>query len=353
MSCRTVLPLFCAAFFSMSLTKPSPAQIANPWRITAATEAPMPRAKSGRFTIELGIKLGTGRAAAKPQTGSGVETTGWWVNDSRPSHSCCTLSCAGTTAPQPCTGTWYREIEGAVVSATFSGDEMKLCMTHCDEGGTICFTITADYTMTKEGLVHGVVTGADVAAKRGSNASAGALCVMPLAAMAAELQKLVDCPFSFRTKTTSAGVMVSNLKIAAEGMDKQTLAMVCGMFKPAPDGKLPSPRVTNRVLSNGHFQCPSYPAVVEYPFQAVPPTRPSVPATVVPAGGMVPPTLPQSFAPPRPMNVPAGEFEMMAGVFGQLLNAPGAPSASPALVPAPVRVPTLAPPLVRRIERPR
>ena len=118
-------------------------------------------------------------------------------------------------------GTWYREIEGAVFSATFSGDEMKLCMTQRDEGARCCFTITADYAITKEGLVHGVVTGVDVEVKLGPTSQVLEGCVvMPPAAITAELQKFVDSPFSFRTKTTSAGVMVSNLKFAAEGMDR-------------------------------------------------------------------------------------------------------------------------------------
>ena len=115
----------------------------------------------------------------------------------------------------------------AVIAATFSGDEMKLCMTQCDGENTICFTLIADYSITKEGLVHGVVTGVDIDVKRDPRAAAGGLCVMPPAAIAAELQKFVDSPFSFRTKTTSAGVMVSNLKFAAEGMDRPDLMIAC------------------------------------------------------------------------------------------------------------------------------
>ncbi len=39
--------------------------------------------------------------------------------------------------------------------------------------------------------------------------------------MAMELQAFVDSPFSFRVKQTSNGMMVTNMKIAAEGMDEE------------------------------------------------------------------------------------------------------------------------------------
>jgi hypothetical protein len=247
-------------------------------------------------------------------------------------------------------GTWYREIEGAVFSATFSGDEMKICMTQCEGGSAICFTLTADYAMTKEGLIHGVVTGVDIETKLDPITPAGARGSMPPAAMAAELQKFVDSPFSFRTKTTSAGVMVSNLKFAAAGLDMEQLAVVCGMFKPAANGKVPDPKrtksATSAVSRCETLECQPMRA---NPYQPVPTNgaQPPVSLPVVPAGGMVPPGVPQSFAPSKPTNVPLGDFGVIAEVFGQMLDAKLPP------MPAPVPIPTMQVPTPPRIERPR
>ena len=62
------------------------------------------------------------------------------------------------------------------------------------------------------------------------------------ASISAELQATVDCPFAFRIRRTSSGVMVSNLKLAGEAIDKEALAMACGMFKYAADGNGASPK---------------------------------------------------------------------------------------------------------------
>jgi hypothetical protein len=233
-------------------------------------------------------------------------------------------------------GTWYREIEGAVFSATFAGDELKVRMTQCEDGLAMCFTVIADYAVTKDGIVHGVVTGVDVQASRGAGRTGS--CALPTAALSAELQKLVDCPFSLRTRVTSAGVMVSNLKIALVGMEKPDLVMACGMFKHAADGKVPSPTpvktVGGTMVPRGMPACGTC--------RDLPPTLPDVtPASYPPAS---------SYSPPRPTNVPAGEFGMMAEVFGQMLG----PKPQPLpLVAPPAPVPTMPVPTAPRIEKPR
>ena len=127
-------------------------------------------------------------------------------------------------------GTWYREANGMVITVTLAGDEMKICTTMSDDTHTACVTLTADYAITKEGIVHGIVTGADVSGKSLGNGD-GSPGDGPLEA-SAEYQKLVDCPFSFRAKMTSAGVMISNFKMAAADLDKDDLAMACGLYKP-------------------------------------------------------------------------------------------------------------------------
>ena len=60
------------------------------------------------------------------------------------------------------------------------------------------------------------------------------------------LHGLMDCPFSFRTRTTSEGLMVSNTKfpmaeLDAKGIDtKEMLALLGGMYKQCNDVSLPT-----------------------------------------------------------------------------------------------------------------
>jgi hypothetical protein len=258
---------------------------------------------------------------------------------------------AGRTepGPQPCcdkasykpTGTWYRDLDGAVIAATFAKDELKLCMTQNADGHEVRVTLTAEYAVTKEGLVHGVVTGADVEVTGGKAGGCGPVFGMELAGFAAELQELVDCPFSFRMKHTSAGVMVTRLRVGGipgkelSAGDMPVTAFLCGMYKPAADGKVPDPKPMKTYLGGltrregtacaGGMPLPSphspqyFPADPAFPLHrelASQDAPPCVPVVVCPN----PPPCPGGWCPRQPGNVPAVEFDMMAEAFGQMLG---------------------------------
>ncbi len=142
-------------------------------------------------------------------------------------------------APNPLLGTWYRELPGTVISATFTHDELKLYLTQSVEGHTASCTITAHYTLTKDGLVYGAITGADVDIKIDPKTGESPFD-SAVVELATGLQQLVDAPFSFRTKMTSAGLMVSGLKCSTQ-MAKGETDIFGGMFKPAKDGRVPVP----------------------------------------------------------------------------------------------------------------
>lgn len=163
-------------------------------------------------------------------------------------HSCC-----NTPVSAPCcakanslAGTWVHELENAVIAVTVTGDEMKICLSQKIEGTIQSVTLTADYTMSKDGLVHGVITGLEVAEKHDSTATPSLPNAAPNNAIYSAIQTLVDCPFSFRTRITSLGLMVSNLKVATPqefGVSpKETLAVICGMYKLSKDGTVPAPK---------------------------------------------------------------------------------------------------------------
>ena len=69
-------------------------------------------------------------------------------------------------------GKWCRELPGCSVVATLAGDELKFCISEgVADNARICVTLTADYTLTKDGLVYGVFTGVDVSVKQDQKAA--------------------------------------------------------------------------------------------------------------------------------------------------------------------------------------
>ncbi|MCI0705227.1 MAG: hypothetical protein L0241_29560 [Planctomycetia bacterium] len=150
----------------------------------------------------------------------------------------------------PIIGTWARELPEIVFSATFTPEELKMCMTQKVDGHTLKVMLTAHYTITKDGLVYGAITGCDVDVccdlKKSDGPSSGEALEM-----AAELCSLVDAPFSFRVKHTSSGLMISHVKCAIPDTDE--LGMLGGMYKPAKNCCVPMPRPesTKQIITTG------------------------------------------------------------------------------------------------------
>jgi hypothetical protein len=218
-----------------------------------------------------------------------------------------------------------------VIAATFADTELTMVLTQNAEGAMARVTLTADYAITKEGVVHGVITGLDVDVKSTTPGSRMNCALATMDGMA-ELQKFVDCPFSFRVKSTAAGMMVSNLKLAVEGVSAKDLAIGCGMFRQAVDGKIPVPEaIPARVLS----RCEAPSAVPSSCTPAWSTGSASVYGNRVPAGVMPPGATVPGWSPTRPANVPASDFGMMAEVFGQMMGTPSANyrQAAPTMLP--------------------
>ncbi len=250
-------------------------------------------------------------------------------------------------------GTWYRDSSLARTVATFTRDEMKLCVT--PRAGTAgakgeTIILTAHYTLTADGLVYGAITGADVDVdSKGGEAAELMACVHALA----------DRPFSFRVKHTSAGLMVSGLKLSAfDTGDEKDAQAFGGLYKCAQDGKVPAPAT---VKADRVGRCESGSGVIEVVLAA--PTGPVVApprvfigepgervgidfnVTLPPPGGALAPAQWTVIAPPAvaPSNPtpqsprPFDPMKLMAGdVFGQLLQQSGVTPSPPACVLPPL-----------------
>lgn len=156
----------------------------------------------------------------------------------------CPMCTRASATPNPLIGTWHRKIGRCAAVITFTHDEMKMCLTRTEDEQKLVVTVTAQYTLTKEGLVYGAITGADLedpeGRKMGKDDLDGDLDEIVLL-----LQSLADHPFSFRAKMTSAGLMVSNVKVAPpEEIDPEDFALLGGLYKQAKNGSLSCPLAT-------------------------------------------------------------------------------------------------------------
>ncbi len=222
-------------------------------------------------------------------------------------------------------GTWYRELPGIVIAATFTHDELKLCVTQTEGGHTATITLTAHYALTKDGLVYGAITGGDVDMKSDPKAGPSPFGMGSIE-LSMVIQALVDAPFSVRTKATSAGLMVSGARCGLPngGHEAESVQLFGGLFKSAKNGTVPAPvsaKTTRGGKCDSGFNpsdCPVAAPTNPYPsmpvpqppggferigidFSTNPPTR-SVPAQPVPCPPQ--PVGADSFGPPFLSKIP-------------------------------------------------
>jgi hypothetical protein len=307
-----------------------------------------------------------------PHVGScvtGTESVGLRIlADERP---CCQKSTPAAACPACCskagklTGTWFREYEGGVISVTFAGDELKLTSRQVEDDVTVTMTVLADHAITRDGLVHGAITGIDCNAKRQSQ-------FLPGEQLPKEAIAVIDHPFSFRTRLTSEGLMISNLKVAFDPeVMEDSFSLIGGMYTYSKDGTVPEPRVSRttnnqkgRTLPSGRYleHTPQYvplqPVVDNGPVFLMPECCTPVAAPApreckAPACTMGCLTGTLSFelrlAPPPPANVPEASYDVLATTLNQMLKSQEQPSC-PTLPPCPV-VPGIACPPCPAMQR--
>jgi hypothetical protein len=222
-------------------------------------------------------------------------------------------------------GTWYKEVPGAVVSVTFGPDGDTLTARVCGacDGTTASVTLTADCAITRDGTVHGVVTGGDVEVVAGKE-----LPGADRQGLAAAVQGLVDQPFAFRCRPADGGLMVGRVRVAPGKPVPADLlppdGLLTGKFRHAADGKVPAPKPAPAGEK-------ARPAVS---FNGLPVVHERVDYVQdLPVPGFGPPPCPVV---PCPSGVPTDTWQVMVGTFGEMLNGP-----HPA--PVPCTPPVIAP----------
>ncbi|MCS6863842.1 MAG: hypothetical protein RMJ56_03920 [Gemmataceae bacterium] len=131
--------------------------------------------------------------------------------------------------PNPLIGTWQRDTGHGVVTATFTQDELKITLQPA-EAKEITILLTASYSLMKDGLVFGAITSADVELSDGWPSDNEML--RKITKLRGQLQSCSDWPFSFRTKATGLGMMVSGVKFPVmEGFDEEIGLLLGGVYK--------------------------------------------------------------------------------------------------------------------------
>jgi hypothetical protein len=319
MPSRTMTRLAAAGALAAALTAvgapPAAAQQPNPWRGEAARlpVAPMPRPVdeviidnltfrySGPITGD--VVLGRFWAVAVPEPAPMPRAVAARCDCTavpavapmpRAATRCCEGACC-QNAPVACeqvvivaapggsariSGTWYREAAGAVAAFTFTPDELRVTVAIREGGATATLTLTADYAVTRDGTVHGVITGADVEVIGDQDALPEAV------GFGVAAQGMVDQPFAIRCRPTDGGLMVSNVRFTGPQACPAEMQLMAGKYRPARDvSALPAPKPTRSVI-------PGFGDAVAVPYDV----------------GVLPP-------PPPP-----GVGEMMLDAFGRMIG---------------------------------
>jgi RNA polymerase sigma factor (sigma-70 family) len=125
-------------------------------------------------------------------------------------------------------GAWERDVGGYHMTLRIETDRIYGTYSGNDKDAKFAFVLDADYGVTKDNVLYGVLTGGD-AEGEGDKAAKD-----EMAEAALGITTLVDCPFSFRYRVDGNVMVVKDPKfggIAAANKGKDDLALMQGRWK--------------------------------------------------------------------------------------------------------------------------
>lgn len=214
--------------------------------------------------------------------------------------------------PRRVTGTWTRDTEMTRMTFAFADSKLTIAFTFAPPEGSsapgFTATLDADYAVSPEGVVHGVITGGD----------AEPACV------GAAVQLVVGHPFALRARTEAGVTTIRDVKFFGASVPSHTplgpkkpvtpdemtvadavaavVAVSAGRYL-ADDGKRPAKKPaapTTRAVVPLSPPSPAYPEAQPASFLPAAPPSLLPPANLPPlaAATAEPPLLPAAFAPP-------------------------------------------------------
>jgi hypothetical protein len=127
-------------------------------------------------------------------------------------------------------GTWERDIGPQHLALRIDTDHLYGALTFAEKDKKITFNVDADYSVTRDSVVYGVITGADVAGAE--NAENGEL--FTLAA------QLPDQPFSARCRVDGNTLTIKDVKFGGGSFNsgnnkgQDALVILIGRYKKKP-----------------------------------------------------------------------------------------------------------------------
>ncbi len=218
-------------------------------------------------------------------------------------------------------GTWVREVDADTrITATFDEDRLTATAEFPDSGERVTLTIDADYSINKESVAFGVITGVECSA---TNQEPGAAW-----------QQLVGQPFAFGFRADGEVLAVKDVRFAAvnraDGSNQLggALAAIQGRYyateKATVRPQKPKPAPRSRRAPPTNFDAPYLPPPgTVLPGQVQPaPSQPGYPALPGQPGAPVPNSGPPALPPADPHLTPER-------IHGGIMKATEPPKPSP------------------------
>ena len=130
-------------------------------------------------------------------------------------------------------GRWYKDIGTEHLTLRIEADRIYGTISAREKDIKLETSLDADYSVTKDNVLYGVVTGGDA---EGMGDEAGQKATVEATA---SIQKLVDYPFSFRYRVDGNVLLVKDLKYGGiqPAADKSDLAALQGRWKKIETGR--------------------------------------------------------------------------------------------------------------------
>jgi RNA polymerase sigma factor (sigma-70 family) len=181
----------------------------------------------GLLVVGAALAIGVGLWAVRPATADPIDKKKDDAGRAAPKAADDAQPAAKAQAPQRPLGTWDREIGPNHITLRFDADHLYGTAMLADKDKKITFSLDADYSVTRDSVLYGVITGADVpGAENLDNGEALALAA-----------QLPDQPFSARYRVDGTMLTIKDVKFGGVGLkatnnnEMAELLFVVGRYK--------------------------------------------------------------------------------------------------------------------------
>jgi RNA polymerase sigma factor (sigma-70 family) len=182
---------------------------------------------AGILVVGAALGIGVGLWAVRPATADPLDKKKDDAGRAAPKPADEAQPAAKAQAAQRPVGTWDREIGPNHITLRFEADHLYGTAVLADKDKKITFSLDADYSVTRDSILYGVITGAEVpGAENLDNSDTLALAA-----------RLPDQPFSARYRVDGTTLTIKDVKFGGVGLNDMKnnemaeLLLVVGRYK--------------------------------------------------------------------------------------------------------------------------